>query len=179
MENKIWDYKSAENDKLAKKVEKDPSITFTKPEMAKHLIEQIKFEKGDIVMEPCFGDGAFFNNLPDYTNNIFCEINLGSDYLQQNTIVDYNISNPPFVPRKLFWEFHRKAMETTNKEIWWLINIVSLNVFTPNRLEEMNNKGWFLNKMHIVADKRWFGRYVWCQFSKENKEFISYNKKVF
>lgn len=176
---KIWEYNSNENDELAKMVEKDPTITFTKPEMAKHLIEQINFLEGDIVMEPCLGDGAFFDNLPDYTNNEWCEINKGIDYLTQNKQVDITLSNPPFVPRKLFWQFHQKAMKTTNREIWWLINISSLNVFTPNRLEEMNNKGWHLNKMHIVADKRWFGRYVWCQFTKENKDFISYNKKVF
>lgn len=177
--NKIWDYKSNENDNLSKQVKKDPSITYTKPEMAKYLIEQIIFLPNDKVMEPCFGDGAFYNNLPSTTINHFCEINLGIDYLLDNTKVDITLSNPPFVPRKLFWAFHLKAMENTSREIWWLINTTSLNVFTPKRLEEMNMKGWFLEQMISVADKRWFGRYMWCKFTRYPNNFIKYNKKVF
>lgn len=33
--------------------------------------------------------------------------------------------------------------------------------------------------MHITSDKRWFGRYVWCQFTREDKNVISFDKKVF
>ena len=69
-------------------------------------------------------------------------------------MVDYTISNPPFVPRKLFWLFNSKAMETTRKEIYWLVNMGSLNVFTPKRLDEMNNKGWYINSFYVVSDKR-------------------------
>jgi len=178
-ENKIWDYKSNENDELAKQVKKDPDIAYTKDDMAKYLLTVIDFKDGDEVMEPCYGKGAFYNNLPANTNNHYCEINMGSDYLTQDKMVDITLSNPPFVPRKLFWSFHQKAMDTTRREIWWLINISSLNVFTPNRIEEMNNKGWYLNHMHITSDKRWFGRYVWVQFTKENRNILSFNKKIF
>lgn len=178
-ENQIWQYEAGEVDKLAQKIEKDPGIAFTKRTMAQHLVSLVNFTRGDVVMEPCYGDGAFFDCLPENTTNLFCEINLGIDYLAQNKIVDITLSNPPFVPRKLFWQFHQKAMETTNREIWWLINISSLNVFTPNRIEEMNSKQWFLNRMHITSDKRWFGRYVWCQFIKEDRNFMTFNKKVF
>ena len=91
-------------------------------------------------------------------------------------MVDYTISNPPFVPRKLFWSFHCKAMDTTRKGIYWLINMSSLNVFTPKRLEEMSSKGWYINNFHIVSDKRWFGRYVWIKISKENNDIMSWCK---
>lgn len=177
---KIWNYESNEIDRLAQQVEKDNDIAFTKDEMAKYLISVIDFKQGDRVMEPCYGKGAFYNNLPNFTQNHFCEINLGKNYLEQDLEVEFTISNPPFVPRKLFWQFHQKAMQTTTKEIWWLINISSLNVFTANRLEEMNQKGWFISHLHIVADKRWFGRYVWCQFTKdESRNIMTFNKKVF
>ena len=177
---KVWNYDSAEIDRLALQMDKEPDIAFTKEEMANHLVSLIDFKEGDIVMEPCLGKGAFYKALPDYTKNIWCEINLDKDYLTQNEMVDITLSNPPFVPRKLFWSFHQKAMQTTRREIWWLINIASLNVFTPNRIEEMQNCGWYLNHMHITSDKRWFGRYVWCQFTKdETKNVFSYNKKVY
>ncbi|MBU0959393.1 MAG: GDP-mannose 4,6-dehydratase, partial [Nanoarchaeota archaeon] len=39
--------------------------------------------------------------------------------------------------------------------------------------------GFYLTKMHIVADKRWFGRYYYLIFTKENNNFISWNKKSY
>lgn len=164
---KVWEYKSGTDDKLSKQVEKDPSIVMTKPEMAKYLISTITFNEGDVVMEPCLGDGAFFNNLPLYVSKKYCEINLGIDYLECKENVDITLSNPPFVPRKLFWDFMVKAMDTTKREIYWLINISSLNVFTPKRLNQMMDKGWYIQNFHIVNDKRWYGRYVWIKISKE------------
>lgn len=177
--SKVWKYKSSENDKLSKKVEKDKDIVMTQPSMAKHLINQIKFKEGDIVMEPCKGKGAFYDNLPDNVEKIYCEINEDKDYLEFNGKVDITLSNPPFVPRKLFWSFMEKAMETTNREIYWLINLISLNVFTPRRLDEMKEKNWFIQSFHIVSDKRWFGRYAFIKIGRENPNVFTWNGKSF
>ena len=177
--NKVWEYESNENDQLAKKVQKDRNIVMTNPIMAKDLISRILFEHGDIIMEPCKGTGSFYDNLPNTTVNKYCEINEGIDYLHFNEMVDYTISNPPFIPRKLFWSFNCKAMDTTRKGIYWLINISSLNVFTPKRLNDMANKGWYINSFHIVSDKRWFGRYVWIKISKDDNNVISWCDKSY
>ena len=174
--NKIWDYKSNKDDKLAQKVLKDNSIVMTKPTMAIELLKLIQFKEGDIVIEPCKGDGAFFNNFPKKTNNKWCEINEGVDFLNYNENVDYVISNPPFIPRKLFWDFHLKAMDISKKGIYWLINFASLNVFTTKRLDDMKNKGWYIQQLHIVNDKRWFGRYCFIHISKKKSNFITYDK---
>jgi len=176
---KVWDYKSNKDDRLSKLTEKDNDISMTKIDMAKHLISLINFKDGDVVMEPCKGTGSFYNNLPTNTKNIFCEINEGIDYLNFDGEVDITLSNPPFVPRKLFWEFHRKAMKTTKREIYWLINILSLNVFTPNRLEEMIGNGWYIESFHIVSDKRWYGRYTWVKFTKDKNNIFTYTKKLY
>lgn len=165
--------------KLEKQVHKDADICYTKPEMAKYLISLIEFKDSDLVMEPCKGKGAFYDNLPNNVKKFYCEINEGKDYLENKEIVDYTLSNPPFVPRKLFWNFMLKAMETTKKEIYWLINLSSLNVFTPKRLNEMKTKNWFINSFHIVGDKRWFGRYVWVKISKENSNTLTWTEKIF
>ena len=153
--------------------------------MAKYLISLIKFEDNDTVMEPGKGKGAFYDNLPDNVIKKYCEINEGIDYLNfgsgksSDEKVDITLSNPPFVPRKLFWDFHLKAMETTNKYIYWLINIGSLNVFTPKRLNIMKEKGWFIQSFHVVSDKRWFGRYVWVKLGKNNNGNFSWFDKSF
>ena len=80
MSNKVWEYKSNENDKLANQVEKDRTIVMTTPEMAKHLIGLIEFKDGDVVIEPCRGDGAFYDNLPGSVKKEWCEINQGRDF---------------------------------------------------------------------------------------------------
>jgi len=172
-DNKVWNYESNANDALAEQVKKDKDICFTKFEMAKYLLSKTDFKDGDEVMNTSFGKGAFYNQLPKNTKNYYCEINEGKDYLTQNKMVDITLDNPPFVPRKLFWEFMVKAMDTTRREIYWLINMGSLNVFTPKRLNEMKSKNWFINGMHIVGDKRWYGRYVWLKIGKTNNGFIN------
>ncbi len=177
--SKVWDYKSNNNDKLAKKVIKDPTIVMTKPDMARNLIALVDFKDGDRVIDPCRGDGAFYDNLPDNVIKSYCEINENKDYLEHKDKVDITLSNPPFVPRKLFWNFMQVAMDTTDREIYWLINMCSLNVFTPKRLLEMKDKNWFINHFHIVADKRWFGRYVWVKISKIDNDFISYKNNAY
>ena len=82
---KVWEYESNEKDPLAEKVEKDKTIVMTNPLMAKHLIDRIKFQSGDRVLEPCKGDGAFYDQLPQDTINDWCEINEGRDFLSYDT----------------------------------------------------------------------------------------------
>ncbi len=176
---KIWDYESNADDKLSKQVAKDNSIVMTKPSMAKYLISKIEFSDGDVVLEPCRGDGAFFDNFPENVVKDFCEINEGKDFLEYENEVDYVISNPPFVPRKLFWSFHQKAMKVSRKKIYWLINLSALNVFTTKRLKEMTEANWFINSMRIVNDRRWFGRYAFVEISKVDNGFISFEPHNF
>lgn len=180
--SKMWDYKKNKDDKLGKQIEKKGvEITYTNPEMAKYLISLIKFEDNDIVCDPCRATGAFYNNFPENVKKVWYEIYDGKDYLtSEDEIVDYTLSNPPFVPRKLFWEFQLKAMRTTKKKIYWLINLSSMNVFTPRRLRIMKEQNWFITSQHIVADKRWYGRYVWLELSKNNNNYYTwYDGKSF
>ena len=176
---KVWEYKSNDDDKLAKQVEKDPSIVMTKPEMAKHLISLIKHEEGEVWLEPARGDGAFYNNFPTDVIARYCEINEGSDFLEYEEEVDVIISNPPFVPHKLFWSFMEKSMKIARKNIYWLINLGSLNVFTPKRLLEMKGAGWFIQSFHIVSDKRWFGRYVFIKIGRQDVGMITWKEGSF
>lgn len=178
--NKIGNKKNKRVQKsVTQYMTKDPDFCYTQPEMAKHLINLINFDDGDIVMEPCFGKGAFYDNLPNNVLKEFCEIDMGIDYLDYEGEVDITLSNPPFVPRKLFWAFHNKAMETTRKKIYWLINRSWVDVFTPKRLKEMNDIGWYIQNFYVVNDKRWYGRYYWIEFSKTPNNIFNYNSKTF
>lgn len=182
--SKVWNYTSKKNGKdcLAEQVDKHGSqLVMTNPVMAIELLKNIPFEDDDIVLEPACGTGSFYNNFPINTTNIWCEINKGIDFLDwdDDDKVEYVISNPPFIPRKLFWDFHLKAMNITTKGIYWLINLSALNVFTTKRLCEMNEKGWYIQSMRIVNDRRWFGRYAFIHISKGKSNFITYDRTTY
>jgi hypothetical protein len=176
---KVWEYESKGGDALAQKVAKDPSIVMTNPEMAKYLIGSIKHTAGEVWLEPAKGSGAFYDNFPADVEKLYCEINEGVDFLTYDKEVDVIISNPPFVPRKLFWEFMQKSMQLARKNIYWLINMGALNVFTPKRLLEMKEAGWFIQHFNIVSDKRWFGRYVFIKIGKTDADMISWKEGSF
>ena len=84
------------------------------------------------------------------------------------------IGNPPYVPRGLCWKFFQRAMETTTDRIFYLVNASIINVFTPNRLDEMKKNKWFIQSFHIVQDKRWFGRYMMLELGREDKGLYSW-----
>ena len=136
----MWDYEpNKKGDKLGEKVLKNPDIVNTNPEMAKHLISLIKYETGDTFCDPCKGPGAFYDNFPTGCEKIYYEINEQRDYLgEEKRWVDYTLSNPPFVPRKLFWDFHVRAMETTRKNIYWLeeVNFENLKEIEEEIIKE-------------------------------------------
>lgn len=179
MDDKVWAYKSDKEDKLAKLVKKDKTIVMTKATMARDLIKLVPFIEGDIVLEPCKGDGAFYDNFPNNVEKKWCEINEGVNFFDFDEEVDWVIANPPFAPRKLFWDFMDRSMDITRKGIYWLINLSALNVFTPRRLKIMKDKGWYIQSFHIVADKRWFGRYVFLEITKKENKLFTWNKQTY
>jgi hypothetical protein len=156
-----WDYKSTVDPvKKAAREKKNKhasDVAMTNPEMAKHLISR-----------------AFYDNFPEFVDKHWCEINDGRDYLDQDKMVDYTVTNPPFTPRKLLWSFCQKAMDTTRKEIYFLINLNCMNVFTTRRLGEMKEKCWYITSQHIVSDRRWFGRYVFLRMTRRKSDYFTW-----
>jgi hypothetical protein len=43
----------------------------------------------------------------------------------------------------------------------------------------MQQKGFYLKKIEVVSDKRWFGRYYFLIFTKEENNFLNANIKTF
>ena len=173
-------YSLVKKDTKTKKVypaeTKAKSFLYTNPLMAKWLINtHCDIKKTDFVLDACKGGGAFYDNIPAGIKKDWCEIDLGKDFIEYKKKVDVCLSSPPLVPRKLFWEFMEKAMCITKRKIYWLMNLKSLNTFTPRRLELMEHKKWYIQKLTIVLDKRWFGRYCWVELGRKNTGFIHYN----
>lgn len=48
------------------------------------------------VLDPFMGGGAFYDQLPNYVQKDWCEIDKGRDFFDYTNKVDWIISNPPY-----------------------------------------------------------------------------------
>lgn len=83
----------------------DPSdIVYTPNRISEHIVRWLN-PKGKC-LDPCKGDGAFYNYLP--AGSDYCEIQEGLDFLKYNHKVDWIIGNPPY---SIFEEFLVKSFQ--------------------------------------------------------------------
>ena len=156
---------------------KDITFHYTKAEMVKDLLKLISFTKDDIVLDAGSGrNKVWFNAIQNVARKYECEIEDGCDFLKWNKKVDWVIGNPPF---SMGWKFIEKATEVANKGIAFLGSIKFFNQFTPLRLKKMKDKGFELQHIRVVADKRWFGRYYFLIFKKDKKGILSWELKTY
>ena len=158
---------------------KSTDITFhySNPKMVYDLIHLIPFDIGDKVLDAGSGKNkVWYNNIPEHCIKYECEIEEGVDFLNIMDKFDWIIGNPPF---HIGHKFFLKASELSVKGFAFLSNIQSFNSLTTKRLDEINDKGFYIQKIHIVNDKRWFGRYYFIIFQKKCNNFISYTLKTY
>ena len=155
----------------------DISFHYTNEEMVKDLIKLIPFKITDTILDAGSGKNkVWYNNLNLICKERFeCELEDGCDFLEWNKKVDWVIGNPPF---DIGWKFTEKAIYVANKGIAFLGSIKFFNQFTSLRLEQMKEKGFELQHIHILADKRWFGRYYFLIFEKK-KGILSWTRKTY
>lgn len=152
-------------------------LHYTKEEMVKDLLKLIKFREKDIVLDAGSGlNKVWYKNI-NVKNKYECELEEGNDFYNWNLQVDWVIGNPPYSHAK---DFLLKASEISNKGIAFLVNNQCFNSFLlPSRLEKVKEKGFYINKIKVVNDKRWFGRYYFVIFTKKKNDFIEYELKTY
>jgi len=155
---------------------KDITFHYTNPEMVKDLVRLIPLSETDTVLDAGSGKNKVWYNAIQNTvvEKHECEIEDGCDFLTDwNKKVDWVIGNPPFDNQKAFL---KKASEIATRGIAFLGNINFWNGLTPKRLSEMN--GFELQHIHVVSDKRWFGRYYFLIFEKK-KGILGWTRKTY
>jgi transposase len=150
----------------------------TKKDMAADLIKRIPLASGDIVLDAGSGLSKVWYNALDKTKYgcFECELLDGCDFLEWCIPVDWVIGNPPF---KLGWKFIEKGMDIARKGIAFLFNFHGINALNPNRVQLMKKKGWYFSQIHIVTDRRWYGKYFFIIFTKQRKTHVSYNTSTY
>jgi hypothetical protein len=153
---------------------KDIAFHYTNEQMVKDLIS-ITPISGSVLDAGSGKNKVWFNNL--IGEKYECEIEDGVDFLQWDKKVDWVIGNPPY---HIGWQFTEKASQITNKGFAWLVNNTEMNsLLTPRRLQIISDNGFTLKSIKVVADKRWFGRYYYLIFTKEQNNFLSWERKTY
>ena len=151
---------------------KDITFHYTNEQMVRDLIA-ITPISGSVLDAGSGKNKVWFNNLSG--EKYECEIEDGNDFMDWDKKVDWIVGNPPF---NIGWKFIEKMTDIAQVGIAVLGNINNFNQFTSARLEKMKEKGFELQHIHIVADKRWFGRYYYMIFEKK-QGFISWERKTY
>jgi len=154
------------------KIKKPKEFYYTNQEMVKDLLRITPISGS--VLDAGSGNKVWFNNLRG--EKYECEIERGCDFYKWNKKVDWVVGNPPFHEG---WKFTNKALDIAQKGVAFLGNINFFNQFTTRRMEVIKQKGFYLQKIHIVADARWFGRYYFLIFTKKENSFMSWRLKTY
>ncbi len=151
--------------------------------MVKDLISLIPFNYRDSVLDAGSGKNKVwykqFQTSGYKDSGIMCdecEIEDGVDFLLLEKKYNWIIGNPPF---SLGWKFLDKATDLAKDGVAFLGNINFINCLNQNRMEQLKIKGFYLSKIHIVSDKRWYGRYYFLIFTKNKNDFISWKKESY
>ena len=162
-------------------MKKEKEFYYTDEEMVKDLLEITPLKDSEIILDAGSGENkVWFNNLDNrgIFKKLECEIEDGCDFYKWDKRVDWVIGNPPFRHNgeNQIWKWIDKASQIANKGMAFLLNHKVFNTLTPVRLKLLVERGFYIQHIRIVADKRWFGRYYYLIFGKENKDFVSWKK---
>lgn len=141
-------------------------IIYTPKPVALKMIEMCELKEGDSVLDPSYGGGVFYNNLPDYVDKSFCEIEMDLDFFDYNDKVDCIIGNPPY---SLWTKWIEHTMKITDKFCYIFGN---LN-FTDKRARDIFKNGYGITKFHLLKIDWWFSPSYLVVFEKNKASIIT------
>lgn len=159
----------------------DISFHYTPEELCKKLIRLIPTDSTDTWYEPFRGGGGFYNNFPEENRKDWAEITDGRDFYDNVETYDIICTNPPFRinNKNSLIEIMIRLFSQARKSVNLLMNVKCFNSLTPKRLAMFMEMGWFIENIHICNVKKWFGRYYFLRFTRNNHEFVSVDTNVY
>ena len=138
---------------------------YTPKPVALKMIEMCNLKEGDTILDPSLGGGIFYDNLPEYVNKDWCEIDKGKDFFEYDKKVDCIIGNPPY---SLLNKWLDHTMELTDKFCY----ILGFNL-NDTRLKRITDKGFGITRMHIIDIDWWFAHSFILIFEKNKPSIIT------
>jgi len=90
---------------------KPNDVILTPRNIAKQMIGLYGIEPHHSILDPCRGEGAFFDQYPVGNPKMWCEITEGRDFFDFDSDVDWIITNPPY---SIFPQFLEKCFEVAH-----------------------------------------------------------------
>jgi hypothetical protein len=143
---------------------------------AADLIPFVPLVAGDRVLEPFAGEGAFYDQLPDFVEKDWCEITRGRDYKDYDKDYDWVVSNPPFKVdnKNAVWTLMDYYTQRAKKGVAFLVSDYGFTTLTPVRQAILKERGWGLTGLTMVNIKKWRGRYFLMVFEKDKPSAMTY-----
>lgn len=121
----------------------ESDVVYTPEETAIEIIDHF-CPWGDI-LDPCMGDGAFYNNLPGSKElHHWCELSKGKDFFDFHTKVNWIISNPPW---SMIKPFLIHSMEIADDIVYF----ITINHYTTKaRLRLIHQAGFGIKEIYNI-----------------------------
>lgn len=127
---------------MPKKNTADKDMVMTPPELAVEIIDH--FRPSGFILDPCRGEGAFYNNFPCGNDPDWCEISQGRDFFDYHKHVDWIITNPPWSKIREFL-FHSMAIADN------VVFLTTINHYTTKRrIRDMVASGFGMVEIYCV-----------------------------
>lgn len=144
-------------------------VYYTPLPVAKKMIEMCNITPDMKVLDPCFGGGVFYNNLPKCDKK-YCEIEMGKDFFDETEKFDLIIGNPPF---SLWTKWLEHTMKLTDK-FCYIMGVMNL---TDTRVKNIIENGFGLTAIHLIKVDWWFGSSFICIFEKNKPSIMTVEPK--
>eukprot|EP00732_Lithocolla_globosa_P004261 Lithocolla_globosa_v1_NODE_3842_length_1558_cov_16.637326.p1 type:complete len:191 gc:universal NODE_3842_length_1558_cov_16.637326:121-693(+) len=146
-------------------------LIFTPPSVAQLMIDMCSLRDGQTVLDPCRGDGAFYNLFPSNVQKEWFEIAEEKDFFDCKEHFDWIVGNPPYS----MWDKWLEHTMAITDNFCYLFSFLN---FTPNRLKKIYGKGFGLTKLHIVKVDWWFSQSIIAVFEKGKPSIVSVEHKT-
>jgi len=146
-------------------------IIYTPKPVALKMIDMCDLKEGDTILDPSYGGGVFYDNLPEYVNKEWCEIEKGKDFFEYDKKVDCIIGNPPY---SLWNQWLQHTMNLTDKFCYIFGN---LN-FTDKRIRNIIDNGYGITKFHLLKIDWWFSPSYLVVFEKNKPSIMSVEPNI-
>ncbi len=158
------------NNKISNSMKRNKNdIYYTPLPVAIKMINMCDIQPYMKVLDPSYGQGVFYNNLP-ICKKSFCEIEMNKDFFNETERYDLIIGNPPY---SLWSKWLEHTMKLTDK-FCYIFGVMNL---TSPRLKQIIDNGYGITKIHLVAIEWWFSASYLIICEKNKPSIISVEPK--
>ena len=138
-----------------------PNDEFYTPRLlAMELFPKVPIKAYDIIMDNAFGTGNFY--FGGYKSK---------DFFNDDRVVDWYITNPPYSCLDAWLEKSCNARRG-------FAYLLGINNLTAKRIQDCEKRGFYITHIHLCKVFKWFGMSAFVIWEKNKKGIIGYDRTV-